>query len=277
LRDGFKTGFLYSRRFVINRFREHMNLNILDFYIKKEHYLFNDITSPNIFFYLEGALISGERENRLRGLLTKCDIFSYGLVLRAGINDRDYYLSLDIGYASGDNNPFDKKDNTFRFSTEFKEGLILFSELYGFTSAASSLRSYNLLFSESPQYFSDAETHGSISNAIFASLIFAYQFSGLFRMIGNILIAGTSEPLIDPYYTYISKETRNFFDSVQTSSLLGIETDFGIEREWYRNRYFRIKSLVTYARLFPGGAFENKFNAFSGTNLLAMKIYVDNL
>ncbi len=277
LKDGFKVGFLYSGRFIESLFGENTILNIYDVFIKKEHYLYNDITSPNIFFYFESAVISGLREKRFRGLLSEYDIFSYGLLIRTGITDRDYRLYLDIGFASGDDNPFDNKEKAFRFNTEFKEGMILFPELYGFSSAASSLRSMNLLFYDEPEYISDPETNGSISNTIFASLNLEYQFAGLFKFISSVLLAGTSEDMIDPYYSYMSDNKKNFFNSFSTSNLLGLELDFGVEREWFRNRYFRLKSLIAYGHLFAGGAFANDYTDFSGTDLLIFKFSIDNL
>lgn len=277
LKDGFKVGFLYSKRFVENSFFEDFILNIYDIFFKKEHYLYNDITSANIFFYFEGALVSGSKNKKFRGLLSEYKILSYGLVVRTGIMDRDYRLYLDIGYASGDDDPFDNEEKAFRFSTEFKEGLIMFPELYGFSSSTSLIRSYNLLFYNDPKYFSDIETYGSISNSVFTSLNFSYQFSGLFKLLSTVLIAGVSEEIVDPYFSFISGEKRNFYNSKPNSNLFGLEADFGIEREWINNRYFKLKSLIGYGHLFTGDVFRNDCKKFFGTDILLFKISIDNL
>ncbi|MGC8927627.1 MAG: hypothetical protein ACP5QK_06850 [Myxococcota bacterium] len=277
LRDGFQTGIYYGYRSQKSRYGEKTVLNVFDIYFKKEHYLRGEIAAPNIFFYFEGAFIYGDGERKLGGSDYDYDIQSYGIIMRTGIRDKEYLLYLDIGYASGDDNPFDGIDSRFRFSSDFKEGLILFSELYGFASASSNLRSYNLLFEENHTFFEGVESYGSISNSIFTSINLSYSFASLLRVDLSVILAGVDKGIIDPYFSYVAHQDRNFYNSIQSSRLLGTEIDVGIEREWYQNRYFKLKSRVEYGHLFAGDAFTNDYSPFDGTDLLLFRISVDNL
>lgn len=276
LNDGFQSGLYYGYRSQQSRYDESLRLNIFDIYFKKEHYL-NDISSPNIFIYFEAALLYGDGERMLWGRDFDYDIMSYGMVLRTGIRDKEYMFYIDIGYSSGDDNPFDKTLSSFRFSSIFKEGLILFSEVYGFSSAASNIRAYNLLLSDEQIYFEDVESYGCISNTIFSSVNFSYAFANLLKLDFLLLLAGIDKSIIDPYFSKIAGSERNFYDSIEQSRFLGIELDVGLEREWYQNRYFKVKSRVEYGHLFAGGAMANNYNPFEGTDLLFLRFSVDNL
>jgi|GEM_PF-3265864 len=278
LRDGFKVGLLYIYRDQTNRYDERMRLNIFDLFLKKEHFINNDISMPNIFLFFEFAYLIGNTEKKLYGRERDYSIDSYGFILRSGITDKDYNIYIDLGYALGDDNPYDGKMSQFIFNPEFREGIILFSELYGFSSALSSVRSNKLLLSDPrPEYLESSETMGGISNATFISLNTSYKFAALLRLDYSIILANTDKGIIDPYFTYKVGENRNYYDSVTNSKFLGVENDIGLESEWYRNRYFKIKTRCEYGILFVGDALHNPDNKSDVISLFLMKISIDNL
>lgn len=93
-------------------------------------------------------MISGLQVKRLRGEDFDIDLLSFGLIMRMGISTKEYMFFLDVGLASGDDNPFDKRSSMFTFNPDFNEGMLLFSELYGFSSAASEIRAHTLLIDD---------------------------------------------------------------------------------------------------------------------------------
>lgn len=129
-------------------------------------------------------MISGLQVKRLRGEDFDIDLLSFGLIMRMGISTKEYMFFLDVGLASGDDNPFDKRSSMFTFNPDFNEGMLLFSELYGFSSAASEIRAHTLLIDDEQfRFFEDISTNGGISNTVFASANLSYSFAKLLKSI----------------------------------------------------------------------------------------------
>ena len=165
---------------------------------------------------------------------------------------------LEVGYASGDSNPFDGTSGGFSFNRDFKVGLVLWDEVVLFQTQNAAARLANPALAGRPTSGLDlVPTEGAVTNALYLKPTVRWRpalLGGKVRLVGSILWARAPEPVVDPYQALISSAPRNSYGAVAGQSY-GIELDAGVS---YREKVFNKLGLelgAQYGVLFPGDVF----------------------
>lgn len=130
---------------------------------------------------------------RQLGVLARAELSAPAAGLRAG---------LELGAATGDSDPLDGTDTTFRFDPAFRVGMVLFEDVLSRATAATR-RDLLAAGTETPRSRIDAyATGGSVSSTIYAAPLVAFQTadgSFLGHLGGLIAFApvGLSAPDLD--------------------------------------------------------------------------------
>ena len=87
-------------------------------------------TNSRLYLEAEGALIQGHSTLSQSVLEPEAvDVYAAGTIIRLGAESRNIDGVFEFGYASGDDNIFDREAHNFRFDTGYRVGAFLFSFL----------------------------------------------------------------------------------------------------------------------------------------------------
>jgi hypothetical protein len=181
-----------------------------------------------------------------------------GAALRAGLARGPVEFELEGGYASGDGNPFDDRQNGFSMNRDYKVGLVLFDQVRMFQSQNAARRLSDPALSGTPVKGLDLiPTEGAVSNAFYLKPTLRYRpraLGGGFRLVGSVLLARAPEPVIDAYQAMVSSAPLNAFGHPAGRDY-GIEIDGAIG--WRKRLVDTVsfESGVQVGYLFPGNVF----------------------
>jgi len=169
---------------------------------------------------------------------------------------------MEVGYASGDSNPFDTEVKNFKFHPDFNVGMILFEDLWGNISSASAYNAVNK-FGEAgpvaPLGSALLPTNGSVTNAVYVKpTVKVFPHKNLECLL-SLLWARTATDVVDPAIDGLfggGAGIYNPYGGNSDNSFLGVEIDFGVQYT-YEWKYFDTVLGVQYGHLFPGDVFED--------------------
>ncbi len=207
----------------------------------------------------EGAGIFGSTTHAPNLSSVRATVSQQGAAGRALIARGTLEAELEVGYASGDANPFDDAATEFQFNRDFKVGLVLFDEvlLFQTQNAARRLSDPNLS-ARPPPGIDLFPTEGAVANALYLKPTLRWRpslFGGRLRLVGSVLFARAPQPYVDPYNTFVSSAPLNPFGAAPGQNY-GTEIDGAVS--WH----VRLQGKVGYelgaqaGRLFPGNAFQ---------------------
>ncbi len=161
--------------------------------------------APRLGLRLAGelaAVVGTTRTTPPGGARVKSDLQQLGGVLRADLSDAAHNLDygLELGFASGDDEPFDGHDQELRFDPSYKVGMILFEEVL----ARSSARRWDVLVAGNQATLPTQRpgvlpTDGAVANAVYiAPRVRLTLCEGCFRAEAGGLVAFAAEPIVDP-------------------------------------------------------------------------------
>jgi hypothetical protein len=179
-----------------------------------------------------------------------------GAVAKGAARLGSWEALLDLGYASGDRNPYDDLLEGFRFDSDLHAGVVLYEELLGWHTA----RGY--AWATDPQLLGVAPEGSELlpsRGAVFGS---AYAFPRLrwaarewLDIYGGPLLAIATAPLSDPFNTRLAGGTpRNALNGAP-GGWLGTEYDLGAQVRFERVRGMELSLTAEGGYLVPGNAF----------------------
>lgn len=182
-----------------------------------------------------------------------------GGVARLGLAQGPVEGELELGYASGDANPFDGEVNNFAFNRDFKVGLVLWDEvmLFQTQNAARRLADPSLV-GRAPPGVDLLPTEGAVTNALYLKPTIRYRpelLGGKLRLVASLLIARAAEPVIDPYQAFVTSAATNSFGHAAGQSY-GQELDLGAGYRVKLASPLGLETGVQLGILFPGNAFD---------------------
>lgn len=199
-------------------------------------------------------------------------VTGFGAAARLGVvwpssAARDAYGSLlfafEAGYASGDETPADGHETGFAFDPNHKIGLILFDQVMRWKSARAKA-----IIGDSPRV-SDLATNGSVAGATYLNPTFLFRPLRELDLKAGLLVAQSSEDLIDPSSVLVSGVATNYDGGVPARDL-GLEFDIGVEWRLPLNTDLNLE-LGSQAGLFlPGTAFDSASGNRLDAQVLAM-------
>lgn len=191
---------------------------------------------------------------------------AWGAILRLGVAHEttrskerfaDVVVTMAWGYASGDDNPSDGKDQRFAMNPNHNVGLILFDLLIHMQTAraATLLRSATLPLTP-PAGQTLSPTNGSVAGATYVNPTVVVRPSPRLDLKAGFLVAQTTADPVDAYALATGRR-ENHRGGPPNRRDLGLELDAGIE---WRTPVTTVVTLQLGAQagvLFPGAAFED--------------------
>jgi hypothetical protein len=157
------------------------------------------------------------------------DVLELGGAARASIDAGALGAVLDFLYASGDQNPYDHKENGFRVDPNFAFSLLLFRQVMAAQSARTTVTAADpLLAARAPQDLERVPTRGSATNTVaFSPKLRVRPLAGL-EVYGGPIFAFANVANIDAFNTEISGGTPRSPLGGPAGRYLGTELDLGV-------------------------------------------------
>lgn len=177
-----------------------------------------------------------------------------GGVLRAGLSDRMIAPALEVGYASGDANPFDREAHDFTFDSQYRVGLLLFHEVERAQTAVAAANVADPRYrGNPPRGFERTATNGAVRNAAYANPRVALRLAPWASLLLGYLAAVSEEPYVDVYQTGLAGGVPTGPRGAQDARLLGQEFDVGLSLMTTVTGV-QARALVQFGYLLPGAA-----------------------
>ncbi|MBM4353875.1 MAG: hypothetical protein FJ109_08775 [Deltaproteobacteria bacterium] len=196
------------------------------------------------------------------------DLRAFGGIGRAAFEKPEWGFDLvfELGYASGDSNPYDETSTAFNFDPDYKVGLIFFDEMLPLISA----RAVEILAdpghtAEPAKGIDLVASQGRVTNSLyyFPQVRYFPDFGipllkGMGAMLGALVLT-TPAYYSHPYYTFAhGGDATNHFNVVTDSRYLGTELLAGLQlpfNPW--GDHIRITLRGEGACFLPGAALED--------------------
>jgi len=224
-------------------------------------------------FFLEGEIagITGETNFLISKIVAdpgnpfpESTVTQLGWTLRGGMRFKQWFSLdlLNLGYASGDSNPFDDEVRNFKFHPDYNVGMILFEDLLANISDASAVNATLGLGEAGPVRTLGTDlipNNGSVTNAFYVNPILrVYPVEHLQAMLG-VLWARTATNYVDPIIDYYYGGGYGLFNPLgapSTNHEYGWEVDFGLQYtfDW---SYMDVVLGIQYGHFFPGNVFQD--------------------
>jgi hypothetical protein len=238
-----------------------------------------------VFGTAEGAMIFGStnalrtQDQALSG--DKTTVRSYGAAARAGIVIGAYQnapaltgqappigfgpprpdlfgrfvAQMEIGYASGDADPYDGVQKRFVFDPNFKVGLLLFDEVLRWQTARSATAATDPLLTNRPAPGSELlPSNGGVFGAQYINPTMIVRPRRWLDLKAGAVIAQTTADMVDPYRLVTQGAYVNYRGGDARRHDLGIELDLGVEARANLDYGLVAQVGAQAGVLFPGGA-----------------------
>lgn len=167
-------------------------------------------------------------------------------------------VALEVGVASGDNNPNDQTHGAFTMDPDYRVGMVMFSELMAAITANAADRLNDLSRVGRAQPGSSFyPTNGAVTNAVYIwPRIWFKPFKG-FKVKLGLLYGRALADVYDPYLSYqAGGVNRTTFDRAADERDLGFEIHAGLEYKIKLYKRLKLKVSVEWGHLFPGSVFQ---------------------
>ena len=165
---------------------------------------------------------------------------------------------VELGYASGDADPYDGVSHRFTFDPNHNVGLVLFDHVLAWkTARAATIAQDPGLVARPAPGLQLLPSKGGVFGAAYVNPRVVYRPARDLDLKAGLVIAQTTADLVDPYHAGALGEIANYDGGDERAHDLGAEIDLGIEgRIRVRNgTMFRLGAEGGV--LFPGGAFDD--------------------
>ncbi len=210
---------------------------------------------------------------------TKTTLRSYGGAIQVGVVHRAYdepatpggelpnkaaygdlVAQLEIGYASGDADPYDGTERRFVFDPNHKVGLLLFDEVMRWQTARAASAAQDPLLQNGTRPTPGVDllaTNGGIAGAQYVNPTMIYRPLRWLDLKGGMLLAQATADVVDPYRLATQGAAVNYRGGDARRHDLGLEIDGGAEAR-FKLDYGVVATLgFQTGVLFPGAALAN--------------------
>lgn len=184
-----------------------------------------------------------------------------------------WVAQLEMGYASGDADPFDDTERRFTFNPNHRVGLLLFDEVMRFQTARAATAATDPLLSNAnrpPAGVNALPSNGGVFGATYLNPTFVYRPRSWLDFKGGMVLAQTTADMVDPYRLVRDGAYVNYQGGSPARHDLGVELDGGTEARIPLSQAMLLAIGAQAGVLFPGGAFEDQARARIGTPWLAI-------
>lgn len=222
-----------------------------------------DLTGPHapVALDLEGevAFLSGwsDRPYMVETATEGARVRSLGSVVRLDAARDPLRGTLEVGYASGDNDPKDDVYRTFRFHSDLDVGLVLFEQVLPLMSARAVDRAVDPALAAEPAPGTRFLVANGVENALYVFPVVTFTPMGELEVRAGWLLARSAGDLVDPYSSALNGGWNTTYGGVQQGShALGQEVDAGIRYPWKLGHGLRLDLAGEGGLWLPGAAFD---------------------
>ena len=179
--------------------------------------------------------------------LDRQDVTTYG----------DMVGQLEVGYATGDADPYDDVQKRFAFATNYKVGLVLFDEVMRWQTARASTAAQDPLLTNANRPTPGADklpSNGAIFGAQYINPTFIARPRQWLDVKLGAVIAQTTADYVDPYRVAVGGSYVNYRGGKPQAHDLGVELDTGVEARIPLNTDLVANVGAQGGVLFPGDA-----------------------
>jgi len=200
------------------------------------------------------------RTDRLYGEETQAgaQVHSLGALMRAHVEGAPGWARLELGYASGDNDPRDAVVRTFRFHSDHNVGLVLFEQVLPLLSARSADRLADPgLLGVPPAGLRHVVDQGTVHNAMYAAPVLAWTPGEVLDLRAGWVWARAAGDLADPYQSALNGGWNATWGGRAPGSRdLGHELDLSARATLDIRGASALSARVEGALFLPGAAFD---------------------
>jgi hypothetical protein len=262
-------------------YTDRLNLGILDVSGK---FAVPVAGTPNTFVFgaAEGALVFGStnmiRTNDQARDDSSTTVRAFGGAARLGVVHRAYapvtrtYGVLDpvsygdivgqfeVGYASGDADPYDGTEKRFSFNPNYRVGLVLFDEVMRWQTARAATAAMDPLLQNGARPTPGADllpSNGGVCGAQYINPTVLVRPRRWLDLKAGMVIAQTTADYVDPYRVAVNGAYTNYRGGNPRRHDLGVELDAGIEARVPLEYKMTLALGAQGGVLLPGGALAN--------------------
>jgi len=205
-------GLLFAQRFQTDRLdprhpenrKTEADVNTIDMHFK---WSFAAGKDAQFNWETEGAMIFGETD---RPYLEEtyengASVLTFGAMSRLAYQNPSTEIALELGYASGDNDPQDDTIRQFTFNRAHTVGLLLFAHILPVTSARSADRTMDPgLLAVAPSGTRFTVNQGAVRNAAYLYPNIDWQFMTAWSLRGAYLYAVGAADVVDTFQSAVS-------------------------------------------------------------------------
>lgn len=177
-----------------------------------------------------------------------------------GVPYGDLVAQLEVGYASGDADPYDGTQRRFVFDPNHRVGLILFDEIMRFQTARSATAAQDPLLTNANRPTPGVDllpSNGGVFGAQYVNPTFIYRPRHFFDVKAGMVIAQSTAEVVDPYRLATQGSYVNYRGGDRHKKDLGVEVDAGFEGRFPLDYDLKAVLGAQAGVLFPGSALEN--------------------
>ncbi len=172
----------------------------------------------------------------------------------------DLVASFEVGYASGDADPYDGTQRRFAFDPNHRVGLLLFDEILRFQTARSATAAKDPLLANAARPTPGVDllpSNGGVFGAQYVNPTVIVRPRPWLDLKGGAVIAQSTSDVVDPYRLATGGSYVNYRGGDPKKKDLGIELDGGVEARFPLQYALRAIFGAQGGVLFPGGALED--------------------
>jgi hypothetical protein len=165
---------------------------------------------------------------------------------------------VELGYASGDADPFDGRERRFTFDENHHVGLVLFDQVLRWKTARSATLAQDpAVVARAAPGVQFLPSNGAVFGAAYLNPRVVVRPRRWVDLKGGVVVAQTTADLVDPYQAAALGSYRNYDGGDPKKHDLGVELDVGAAFRVPLERYATIQAGVEGGVLFPGHAFDD--------------------
>ena len=165
---------------------------------------------------------------------------------------------IEVGYASGDADPYDGTSKRFTFDENHHVGLVLFDHVLRWkTARAATLSEAPSLVARAAPGIQLLPSNGGVFGAEYLNPRFVVRPRRWVDLKGGVVIAQTTADFVDPYHVAVLGNSRNYDGGDARKHDLGIELDAGAAFRFPIDAGATVEAGVEGGVLFPGHAFDD--------------------
>lgn len=187
--------------------------------------------------------------------------FVLGAVRVAGEGDERWGQiagEVEVGYASGDADPYDGVTKRFTFDENHNVGLVLFNHVLRWkTARAATLAQDPAIVARAAPGIELLPSNGSVFGAQYINPRFVFRPRRFLDLKGGVVIAQTTADFVDPFHAGALGSARNYDGGRPDAHDLGVELDLGAAVRLKLDPSSTIQAGFEGGVLFPGHAFDD--------------------